>query len=98
MTYSAISDLSKDPDFNARLRACLSSEAAPKTDDLSNQILRSPDFGVQLFMPLVSAAPGFADAYTAGNQGSIDDGMMLSAVQASWDRVAGLLPPAPAAP
>jgi len=91
MTYENIADLARDQDFANRLGACLASEAAPKTDDLSTLILRSPSNGAQLFMPLVSAAPGFGDAYAETGQKAIDDGMLLSAVQASWDRVAGLL-------
>lgn len=94
MSYADIAALTKDAEFSDRLGAALCSEAAPKSDELSEQILRSPVYGTQLFMPLVSAAPGFASAYASGGQEAIDDGMILSAVQASWDRVAGLLPPA----
>jgi hypothetical protein len=96
MSYEDIADLAKDPEFADRLGACLCSESAPKDDELSTVILRSPTYGTQLFMPLVSAAPGFADAYAAGSQKAIDDGMLLSAVQSSWDRVGTLLAPPPA--
>jgi hypothetical protein len=96
MTYAQTADLASDTEFNRRLSACLTTEAVPKTDELSDQILRAPTYGAQLFSPIVSAAPGFADAYGAGGQEAIEDGMILSAVQASWDRVAGLLPDEPA--
>jgi hypothetical protein len=94
MTYAQTADLAADQEFARRLAAALSTEAGPKSDELSDQILRSPAYGTQLFMPLVSSAPGFADAYGSGGQEAITDPMILSAVQASWDRVAGLLPDA----
>jgi hypothetical protein len=96
MSYEAIADLAKDQDFISRLSACLCEESAPKTDDLSTTILRNPSYGAQLFMPLVSAAPGFAVAYEETGQKAITDAMLLSAVQADWDRVSTLLAPPPA--
>ncbi len=93
MSYSDAAALAKEPAFGDRLGACLCSEAAGIDDELATTILRSPTYGVQLFMPLVSSAPGFADAFDEGGQESIDDGMILSAVQASWARVATLLAP-----
>lgn len=96
MTYAQTADLAADQEFARRLGAALTTEAVPKTDALSDQILQSPSYGAQLFTPIVSAAPGFTDAYAAGGQEAIDDPMILSAVQASWERVASLLPEAPA--
>ena len=92
MTYTQTAALAADPDFQRRLAACLTIESVPKSDPLSDQVLQSPQYGAQLFMPVVSSAPGFADAYGSGGQESITDPMVLSAVQAGWDRVAGLLP------
>lgn len=91
MSYADIAALSNDAEFRSRLTACLTSESALKTDELSNVILKSPQYGAQLFMPLVAAAPGFADKFAADGQESIVDGDILSAVQASWERVATLL-------
>lgn len=93
MTYAQTAALAADQDFTHRLAACLTTEAAPKSDELSDTILRSPLYGAQLFMPMVSSAPGFADAYAGGGQEAIDDAMILSAVQASWDRAADLTTP-----
>lgn len=91
MTYEDVYDLGNDPEFRERLTATLTTESAVKSNDpLADQALRSPDGTSLWFMPLVSAAPGFADKYAASGQGSITDGELLSAVQAAWDRVAGL--------
>lgn len=91
MTYQAVYSLGTDPVFRNRLVASLTTESAVKTNDpLADQILRSPDGTSLWFMPLITAAPGFADQYASGGQESIDDGELLSATQAAWPRVAAL--------
>jgi hypothetical protein len=47
-----------------------------------------------MFMPLVSAAPGFDDKYLTDGQLAISDNEMLSAIQANWQRVFDLYEPA----
>jgi hypothetical protein len=90
MAYLDQANLAIDEDFNARLGAALNSEAIlrPAGDAFADMILRGG--GVSWFMPLVSAAPGFADKYAAGGSASITDGEMLSAIQANWDRAQAL--------
>lgn len=89
MSYADEAALALDDEFSGRLSACLCGEAKTKPDDpIANTILRYPPNGVSMFMPFISTAPGFGDAYGAGqDQSAIDDGMLLSAVQASWQAV-----------
>jgi hypothetical protein len=90
VAYLDQSNLSYDTEFNQRLVAALNSESAVKpADPVADAVLRGQ--GQQLFMPLVSAAPGFADTYAAGGSAAIQDGELLAAVQAAWPRVAALL-------
>lgn len=98
MSYADSAALSRDADFADRAQACLNTEAQGKPDGdvLAPVILRSASgYGASLFMPFLSTAPGFADAYAAGGQAAIDDSMLLSAVQANWDAVAALQPVQP---
>jgi len=91
MAYQDLADLAIDQEFKLRLGACLSSESMLKVNDsLADLCLRTPASGADMFMPLVAAAPGFADKYAEGGQMSITDGDVLSAVQNYWARVAGL--------
>jgi hypothetical protein len=91
MTYQDTAALGADPEYQQRLSACLTTESLGKTDDLSDQILRSAAYGVATFGPVVASAPGFGDKYAGGGQAAVTDADLLSAVQASWDRVAALL-------
>lgn len=92
MTYLDQANLAFDGEFNQRLGSALNGEAALKpNDDVADAVLLGR--GLQLFMPLVSAAPGFADKFAAGGSDEIADGEILSAVQAAWPRVAALLTP-----
>ncbi len=91
MSYQDVYNLGTDPQFHNRLSAALTTEAVAKTDDaLADQVLRNPDATALWFMPFISSAPGFAEAYATGGQESITDGQMLSAVQAAWPKVADL--------
>jgi len=88
MTYQDVANLSRDTIFAARLGAGLASEAALKTSDyLVDAIMKDPAGGSKMFMPFVSVAPGFADQYAESGQDAIDDGEILSAIQACWQRV-----------
>lgn len=90
MTFLDQSNLAFDGEFNQRLVSALNSEAAVKPNDpVADAVLLGRGF--QLFVPLVSAAPGFADKFSAGGSASIEDGEILSAVQAAWPRVAALI-------
>lgn len=98
MSYADIADLAADPEFRRRLGAGLAQESATKVpgDDLAELVMRNPELGVIAFVPFVSVAPGFADAYAAGGIEAITDPMLLSAMQASWSKVASIYPaPAP---
>lgn len=97
MTYQDSAHLAADPDFIARLASCVTTEAYAKPpDQFVDQVLRSTGFGAIAFAPTVAVAPGFGDKYAAGGQAAVTDGDLLSAVQASWTRIASLyLPPAP---
>lgn len=93
MGYQDVADLATDANFRARLAACLASESVGKTGDgLADLILRNPSSGANMFMPLVSSAPGFGDKYATGGQEAVTDGDLLSAVQASWAKVTALYP------
>jgi hypothetical protein len=94
MSYADSAALSKDLEFRDRLSSCLSTEAQPKDDHLATLVLQAPSRGIDMFMPFISTAPGFDVAYGAGGSASIDDGMILSAVQAAWPSVAEIYPPA----
>lgn len=94
MTYADSAALSEDQQFKDRLGASLNIESLGKPDDpLANRILGTTVGGWGMFMPFVSSAPGFGDKYAAGGQESITDGDLLSAVQASWARVAAIHTP-----
>lgn len=89
MSYAASAALFQDQEFIGRLSACLCTEAQAKpTEDISQLILSDTVSGTWRFMPYITTAPGFADAYEAGGQESITDGMLLAAVQSVWSSVA----------
>jgi len=88
MTYQDAAQLARDPMFGMRLGAALAKEAVGKPSDyLVDIILKNPDVGAAYFMPFVASAPGFDETYGQGGQGLITDGELLSAIQASWQRV-----------
>ena len=91
MSYADEAALATDAAFTSRLNACLCEEAQTKPEDdvLAPVVLRSPQYGGGLFMPFVSTAPGFGEAY-ANDPDGITDAMLLSAVQAAWPKVAAI--------
>jgi hypothetical protein len=98
MTFQNTADLAADEQYQQRLSACLYTEALGKPGDaLADQLLSSNAYyGVTIFGPVVASAPGFGDKYATGGQEAVTDGDLLSAVQASWARLAGLYaPPTP---
>ena len=93
MSYLSQTDLSQDPEFQARVRGCSVQQATIFKDDarpdyvaLAGAIMRQED-PVLTFFVLTAAAPGMADK---GDEGTISDGDILAAVQAEWPTVAGL--------
>lgn len=94
MSYADNAALGLDSAFVYRLGAALGVEALSRSDPLSNTILAQPSStSAFLFMPAVSSAPGFGDMYATGGSEAISDGDILSAVQASWERVAAAVAP-----
>src|SRR5512144_30759 len=96
MSYASSAALAADPEYLARLSFCVLGEAtvkpsAPFTDQL---IVNGPPFAATVFGPSIATAPGFGEMYETGGQAAISDGDLLSAVQASWDRIAALYTPA----
>lgn len=88
MPYADRATLATDPAFIGRLNACVTNEAMPKAqagDAFSERLMSSYGWGATIFMPWVSSAPGFDI-----DQENITDGMLLSAVQASWETVQNL--------
>lgn len=90
MSYQDRAALVTDPVFIGRLNACVTNEAMPKAvttspDPFSQRLMTAWGWGGTIFMPWVSSAPGFDVP-----QAEITDGMLLSAVQASWAQVESL--------
>jgi hypothetical protein len=97
MAYEDVANLATDDEFNARLAACVQTEAKGLSDGLSDLILKNMMFyGATVFIGPVSTSPGFDTKYAAGGQEAITDGDLLSSVQANWARLAGLYVDAPA--
>lgn len=91
MSYADTAALAADPEFSARLVACVCDEAVGKPgDQLADQLLSNTAYIPGWFMPLVSSAPGFDALYAGGGQEAITDGDLLSAVQGSWARVTSI--------
>lgn len=88
MPYQDRATLATDPGFIGRVNACVTNEAMPKAqagDPFSQRLMSSYGWGATIFMPWISSAPGFDI-----DQENITDGMLLSAVQASWESVESL--------
>jgi hypothetical protein len=81
MSYEDRARLVSDPVFVGRLNACVANEAVAMTGAFPDRILSAWGWGGQIFSPLVVSLPGFDVP-----QADITDGMLLSGVQASWDR------------
>ena len=95
MAFTDVAALAADPQYQARLAACVFNETLIKPPgDFTDTILRvGPGFASQAFGPTVASAPGFGDKYAEFGQEGITDGDLLSATQANWDRIAGLYEP-----
>lgn len=101
MSYRDMSALATDKEFTGRLSSAVCEQAKLKNvadDYVSQAVLRSPEQGAMMFMPFVSTAPGFDDAYAGGGQEAITDNQILAAVQANWDDVAAAWTPRPPIP
>jgi hypothetical protein len=96
MTYSDTAALASDPDYLSRLAACVITESLGRPGDaLADAVIgNGPGYAARVFGPTVAAAPGFGDKYAGGGSAAVTDGDLLSAVQAGWDRLAGVYAPA----
>jgi len=91
MTYADRAALKTDNRFRARLDACVLNEAALKpADPFVDMILSDPNFGLEVFLPLVISLPGFDRP-----EEEITDGDLLAGVQATWTRAEDLHPVTP---
>lgn len=102
MSYQVISELTSDSAFTARVRACVVEQSNTFKDDqradikaLALDVLRGEAAGPMLsFNQMTAAAPGLADKATTPSgdvdQALIDDGDILSAIQATYLTVAAL--------
>ena len=95
MSYESTAALAADQTYLDRLGFCVLGEAVAKpSDPFVDQIMTNgPAYAASVFGSLVATAPGFGDKYEQGGQALITDGDLLSAVQASWVRVAELHTP-----
>lgn len=85
MSYQDQADLAQHPIFGLRLGAALAEEARGRgSTGLAALVMRSPAEGARVFMPFIASAPGFGAQYALDGQQGINDGMILSAIQASW--------------
>lgn len=83
MSYADQAAIATDPQFVARLGACVQKEARTKDDAVANLVLTGSIGAVQMFLPFVTTEPGFDIA----DQGAISDAMLLAAVQTVWPLV-----------
>lgn len=94
MAYKDIAGLAGDMDFTTRICACATEQAEVFVNDQRPAYVELADAVISdvgtasWFYWVVSAQPGFGDAFTAGGSASITDGQILSAVQAMWPVVA----------
>ena len=83
MSYADQAALAADPEFQARLGACIQKEARSKSDPLASEVLTGSSFALQKFLPWVTTEPGF----DVPDQSTITDGQLLAAVQTVWPQV-----------
>ena len=102
MSYQSQSNLGDDANFRGRVGACAIEQALVFTNDgrpdiaaLADAVILTPGYGERTFAPLVAAQPGIKDVAA---QDQVDDGQILSAVQAIWPAYAGIAYPPPPSP
>lgn len=95
MTFADTAALAADDDYRNRLAACVFTESLGKPGDaFADQIIRQgPTWAASYFGPTVASSPGFGDKYATGGAAAITDADLLSAVQATWDRIAAVNTP-----
>ena len=88
MSYLSSNELSLDPIFKGRLTSALTEQASiymndarPEFVQLAEKILLNPTLVLSQFTSAVSVQPGFNEA---PDQGVIEDGQILAAVQAVY--------------
>lgn len=90
MSFESIDQLTQDPLFAGRVRACAVQQAETFKDDARPDFVALADDQLTggttylAFVRIVAAFPGLAE------QPEITDGDILSQVQANWPTVAGL--------
>jgi hypothetical protein len=100
VSYQSQTQLSDDPQFQARVRGCSISQATVFKDDarpdfvaLSEAIMRQENCQLSFFW-LTAASPGFAENADDGEGGidssAISDADILASVQGNWPTVAAL--------
>jgi hypothetical protein len=90
MSFQQIDELTQDPVFNGRVRACAVQQAETFKDDArpdfvslaNDQLVGGTTY--LAFVRIIAAFPGLADA------DEVADGDILSQMQANWPVVAGL--------
>jgi hypothetical protein len=102
MSYQAISELTYDPAFTSRIRACVVEQSLTFQNDqrqdvvaLAKDVLQGGASGPMLsFNQVTAAAPGVADKATVADgtvdQSLVPDGDILASVQGSYLSVAAL--------
>ena len=98
MSYADVAALDADEAWRTRVGACCFEQAQifvndgrPDIATLATTVLLGDV--PETLRKYISYAPGFADTYATGGQEAITDGQLLSATQAAWPTVAGLLYP-----
>lgn len=99
MSYADVAALDADEAWRTRVGACCFEQAQVYVNDgrpdiatLATTVLVGGEVPDTL-RQYISYSPGFAAAYATGGQEAITDGELLSATQAVWPTVAGLLYP-----
>ncbi len=94
MSYLSSAALAADPIFQKRMSSATTEQAAiyqndarPEFIQLADNILRNPQAALTQFCVQASVQPGFNEAES---QDAIDDGQILSAVQAIYPTIAGV--------
>ena len=100
MSFQTIDQLTFDPTFNGRVRACATQQAEIFRNDarpdfvaLADDVLRGDGIKTNAFTRITAAAPGIADKAATEDgidQTKVTDDDVLSTVQANWQVVAGL--------
>ena len=113
MTYTLVTQLAKDPDFTARVAACMwnqsqtyQSNPDPASASLAMDTLRGTTMAQPSMVNMIASFPGvvegatvtLGDASEIVDQTAITDAAILGQVQANWKTVADLFYTPPTTP